>query len=204
MPLNRRLLLFLAVAWIRTLRPRFVDSPPLPASGILVLWHEDMLPCLAAFAHRNMRVLISQSEDGEFGARAAEGLGYRAVRGSSSRGGVTALKTLARDLRSNGGWVAVVADGPRGPRRASKPGAAWLADTTGLPTYCVSAISSGFSLNSWDRCRIPLPFAAVRLRLSAAPVRLNISKALISLTSDDIDAAMKENENRLCEFLSLG
>ncbi len=141
-----------------------------------------------------MRVLISQSKDGEWGARAAEKLGYHAVRGSTSKGGVTALKTLARDLREKGGWVAVVADGPRGPRRASKPGAAWLAETTGLPTYCVSAVSSGFNLNSWDHCRIPFPFAKIRLRCT---------KALISLTSENIDATMKENENRLHEFLSL-
>jgi lysophospholipid acyltransferase (LPLAT)-like uncharacterized protein len=142
-----------------------------------------------------MRVLISQSEDGEFGARAAERLGYRAVRGSSSKGGVTALKALARDLRENGGWVAVVADGPRGPRRASKPGAVWLAEATNIPLTCVSAFaSSGFALNSWDRCRIPLPFSKISLRCS---------KPLILLTSSELDDSMRENENRLREFLSL-
>jgi lysophospholipid acyltransferase (LPLAT)-like uncharacterized protein len=193
--LSRRILLSIAVAWIRSLRPRFVDSPTLPDSGILVLWHEHMLLCLPAFAHRNMRVLISQSQDGEFGARAAEQLGYRTVRGSSSKGGMTALKALARDLRENGGWVAVVADGPRGPRRASKPGAAWLAETTGLPTYGVSAAAPGFNLNSWDQCRVPFPFAAIRLRCA---------KVLILLAPESLDEAMKENENRLREFLSLG
>jgi lysophospholipid acyltransferase (LPLAT)-like uncharacterized protein len=195
MNLLHRCVLGAAILWVRSLRPRFVDSPPLPDSGILVLWHEDMLPCLAAFAHRDLRVLISQSKDGEFGARAAERLGYRPMRGSSSRGGVAALKGLAQDLKKDGGWVAVVADGPRGPRRASKPGAAWLGEIAGLPTWCVSAVSPrGFTLNSWDRCRIPLPFSRVRLRCS---------QALISGASDNLDAAMKENERRLREFLSL-
>jgi lysophospholipid acyltransferase (LPLAT)-like uncharacterized protein len=187
----RRLSLFFAVAWIRSLRPRFVDSPQLPESGILVLWHEHMLLCLPAFAKRNMRVLISQSRDGEWGARAAESLGYRVVRGSSSRGGAAALKSLARELRENGGWVAVVADGPRGPRRASKPGAAWLAETAGWPAWCVSASSRGFTLESWDRCRIPIPFGRIHLR--CVPVA----------ASGNIDAALKENEGRLREFLSL-
>jgi lysophospholipid acyltransferase (LPLAT)-like uncharacterized protein len=188
------LALSLALLWIRSLRPRFVDSAPLPASGILVLWHEHMLLCLPAFRRMNMRVLISQSEDGEFGARAVERLGYRAVRGSSSRGGATALKTLAREVRKNGGsgvWIAVVADGPRGPRRASKPGAAWLAETAGLPAYGVSAFSSGFTLGSWDRCRIPIPFGRIHLRCAPLP------------ESGNFDAAMKENEDRLREFLSL-
>jgi lysophospholipid acyltransferase (LPLAT)-like uncharacterized protein len=193
-PARRALLVFAreaALLWVRSLRPRFVDSPALPASGILVLWHEDMLPCLAAFAHRRMRVLVSRSEDGEFGARAAERLGYRAVRGSSSRGGAAALKILARELRENGGWVAVVADGPRGPRRASKPGAAWLAETAGLPAWGVSAFSRGFTLNSWDRCRIPIPFGRIHLRCTPLP------------GSGNIDAALEENEVRLREFLSL-
>ena len=101
---SRRLALEAALPWVRSLRPRFVDSPPLPASGILVLWHEHMLPCLAAYQKRGMRVLVSASRDGEFGARAAERLGYRVVRGSSSRGGAAALRALAEELRRDGGW----------------------------------------------------------------------------------------------------
>lgn len=179
LPLAQKLLLPPALLWVRSLRPRFVDSPPLPASGVLVLWHEHMLPCLAAFQKRDMRVLISASRDGELGARAAERLGYRAVRGSSSRGGAEALRALATELKRDGGWVAFVADGPRGPRRRAKPGAAWLAEHTGLPLYGVVAdCPLGFTLNSWDRCRVPLPFSRVRLRVA----RLN---------ARDIDTAMR-------------
>ncbi len=126
-----------------------------------------MLCCLPAFARRGMRVLISQSRDGEFGAQMAKRLGYVPVRGSSSRGGASALRALARDLSENGGWVAFVADGPRGPRRVAKPGAAWLARETGLPIFQVEAEAwPCFRLKSWDRCVIPLPFAGIRLRLS--------------------------------------
>jgi lysophospholipid acyltransferase (LPLAT)-like uncharacterized protein len=143
-------------------------------------------------------VLISQSKDGDFGARAAERLGYRAVRGSSSRGGATALKSLARDLREakdkTGGWIAIVADGPRGPRRAAKPGATWLAEHTGLPLWCVSAAAPGLSLQSWDRCRLPWPGARVMLRCAEAP---------ISADDKTLGATMQENERRLREFLSL-
>jgi lysophospholipid acyltransferase (LPLAT)-like uncharacterized protein len=167
MTLLRRLALEAALGWVRSLRPRFVESPPLPDSGILVLWHEHMLPCLAAFQKRNMRVLISASRDGEFGARAAERLGYRTVRGSTSRSGAAALRALAGALQREGGWVAIVADGPRGPRREAKPGAAWLARRTGLPVFGATAdCPIGFTLNSWDRCRIPLPFSRVRLRVA--------------------------------------
>ena len=118
--------------WIRSLRPRIV-GPTLPASGILVLWHADMLPCLRAFAGTGMRVLVSHSRDGDFGAAVATRLGYDVLRGSSSRGGVSALRGIARDLRARGGWIALVADGPRGPRGVCKPGAVWLSQTLDLP-----------------------------------------------------------------------
>jgi lysophospholipid acyltransferase (LPLAT)-like uncharacterized protein len=162
-----RLMASLGLRWIQSLRPRFVTPGILPPSGILALWHEHMLLCLPAFAHRNMRVLISQSRDGEFGALAASRLGYVPVRGSSSRGGAIALRSIARDLTGNGGWVAIVADGPRGPRRVAKPGAEWLSQTTGLPVFHVTAAArSAIRLNSWDRCVVPLPFARVELKLS--------------------------------------
>jgi lysophospholipid acyltransferase (LPLAT)-like uncharacterized protein len=126
-----------------------------------------MLPSLRAFAGRNMRVLISQSRDGEFGARAAMALGYRVVRGSSSRGGAAALRGIAEDLKQHGGWIALVADGPRGPRAVCKPGAAWLSQATGLPVVCVAARTRlGFTLGGWARVKVPYPFTKVELRLS--------------------------------------
>ncbi len=156
----------LLTAWIRSLRPRLAGDP-LPASGILVLWHSDMLPCLRAFAGSGMRVLISQSRDGELGAAAAAALGYRVLRGSDSRGGVAALKRLARELEADGGWIALVADGPRGPRGVMKPGAAWLARQTGLPVVCAAARSPlGITLGGWAKVRVPLPFSRVAVRLS--------------------------------------
>jgi lysophospholipid acyltransferase (LPLAT)-like uncharacterized protein len=163
----RSTLLRLAILWVRSLRPRFNPQLSLPDSGILVLWHADMLPCLSAFAGKNMRVLISQSRDGEWGAQAAERLGYRVLRGSSSHGGAAALRGLAQDLRQHGGWVALVADGPRGPRRVCKPGAVWLAKSAELPVVCVAARARlGFTLGGWAKVKVPLPFTRVELRLS--------------------------------------
>ncbi len=167
MNIKSKISLSIALFWLKILRCRFDPPINLPSSGILTLWHEHMLCCLPAFAHRNMRVLISQSRDGEIGAWAAERFGYRVMRGSSSRGGAGALRELARDLSANGGWVALVVDGPRGPRRVAKPGAAWLSRETGLPVFHVTAeVKWGFRLNSWDRCVVPLPFSTVTLKLS--------------------------------------
>lgn len=160
-------LLLPALLWVRSLRTSLV-GPPLPDSGILVLWHADMLPCLRGFAHRGLRVLISRSRDGDLGARAAERLGYRVLRGSDSRGGVAALKRIARELEREGGWVALVADGPRGPRGICKPGAVWLSRACGLPVVAVRADAPrGVTLGGWARVRVPWPFTRATLRVSA-------------------------------------
>lgn len=157
---------FLATSWVRSLRARLA-GPALPPSGVLVLWHADMLPCLRAFAGRGMRVLVSRSRDGELGARAAQALGYRVIRGSSSRGGAQALRLLARELRAEGGWIALVADGPRGPRGVCKPGAPWLSRHAGLPVVCASAsVPVGVTLGGWARVKLPLPFSRVTVQVS--------------------------------------
>ena len=94
--------------------------------------------------------------------------GYRVVRGSSTRGGTDALRHLSHRLAIHGGWAVLVVDGPRGPRRISKPGATILSKLTGLPVVTVTAHATpSFRLNSWDQCVVPLPFAKVSLKLSA-------------------------------------
>jgi lysophospholipid acyltransferase (LPLAT)-like uncharacterized protein len=145
------------------------------------------VPCLSAFAGKNMRVLISQSRDGEFGAKAASALGYRVVRGSDSRGGAKALRGLAEDLRRDGGWIALVADGPRGPRGICKPGAVWLSRATGLPVLCVAARARvGFTLGGWAKVKVPLLFTRVELRLSMP---------IYPETPEEIEKAMRKIRN---------
>jgi len=81
------------------------------------------------------------------------------VRGSSSRGGVEALRELARAIRA-GEDVAVVPDGPRGPARRLQAGIVALAATTGAPIVPVGvAARPARRLHSWDRFMVPVPFA---------------------------------------------
>ena len=64
---------------------------------IIAIWHQRFLPALAyvtRFRHFEPVIMISQSRDGELAARFAEKLGLVPVRGSSSRGGTTALSAI--------------------------------------------------------------------------------------------------------------
>lgn len=147
--------------------PLLPASPPLPAAGILGLWHEHLPALLPVFAHRNIAVLISQSRDGEWAARACHRFGYRVFRGSDSRGSV-ALRHLARALEGPFPLVGMALDGPRGPRRRAKPGLLWLTGRKDLPFFPL-AVSAGpaFRLSSWDRALVPWPFARIAVRLGS-------------------------------------
>lgn len=116
-------------------------------------------------------VMISQSRDGERIAQLVEALGWRAIRGSSSRGGARGLARMIREVRSGALGVHMV-DGPRGPAGRIKPGLLLLAQRTGaviVPTVAVAR--PRWQAGSWDRMQVPLPFARVVLR-SLDPVEV--------------------------------
>jgi lysophospholipid acyltransferase (LPLAT)-like uncharacterized protein len=128
---------------------------------IFSLWHGQLLPLLWHHRHQQVAVLISEHRDGELVARLARSLGYRLLRGSSTRGGERALLGIVRDLR-DGGEVAVTPDGPRGPAFKYAPGALVAAQRSGAPILPVAAhASSAWRLGSWDRFLVPKPFARV-------------------------------------------
>lgn len=124
-------------------------------------WHETI--GLMACIHRNRGycTLTSISFDGELAARFAQRFGFIAVRGSSSRGGVAALAHLEQQV-VNGPGVAYTLDGPKGPRRQSKAGVAYIAARTGMPIVPGAvAIDRAWRLRSWDRFIIPKPGARI-------------------------------------------
>jgi lysophospholipid acyltransferase (LPLAT)-like uncharacterized protein len=104
-------------------------------------------------------VLTSRSRDGEILARYVRRFGLEVVRGSTSRGGAVALRALTRAVRA-GTDVAVVPDGPRGPRERVQPGVVHLAAATGAPVVPLAfAAHPARRLSTWDRFLVPLPFA---------------------------------------------
>jgi lysophospholipid acyltransferase (LPLAT)-like uncharacterized protein len=127
-------------------------------------WHACQLP--AAYICRNLgvRVMSSNSYDGEYMGRIIRKFGFVAVKGSSSRNAVRALLGLRRALEE--GWsVAFTLDGPRGPRYKVKPGPVALARSSGVPmTMFHMAVDRAWVLNTWDRLIIPKPFSRVLLR----------------------------------------
>ena len=152
---------------------------------IYSLWHGNMLPLLYHHRDQGVAVLISEHSDGEIIARIAESLGYRTVRGSTSRGAARALLGLGRVL-TDGGNLAVTPDGPRGPAKSYAPGVAIVAQRTRAPVIGVVASAKwSWRLKTWDRFLIPLPFAVVHVAYSD-PVRIEATD--LRKAAEDVDA----------------
>lgn len=153
--------------WIGTLRYRYrplgcnVDPnrPENQGRYIYAFWHENLLLPAYHYGRRDIWVLISEHADGEMIAKTCRHLGFNVVRGSLTRGGVKAVRSMLTLSRK--GHLAFTPDGPRGPRRHLQPGLVYLASRTGLPIVPVGiAYERAWRLRSWDRFALPWPWSA--------------------------------------------
>lgn len=133
-------------------------------SVIFCLWHQSLLEVLGAHHGQHVAALTSLSGDGTIMAEYISRIGLRAVRGSSSRGGLKAARELMNAIQE--GWhAAITVDGPRGPFKEVKPGPFEIARRTGAPIIPVGVRASGEASfkRAWDRFRLPLPRSRVAL-----------------------------------------
>ena len=130
---------------------------------VFLLWHEALLPLLWQHRGQGISIVVSEARDGRYLADFATSLGYRALYGSSTRGGARALLGAVRELHA-GRAVAFTPDGPRGPRRQLKPGVIAAAQRGAAVVVPLHAESKpAWRLPSWDRLMIPRPFARVTI-----------------------------------------
>ncbi len=190
------LLLTVSKLLLKTLKveTEFLSPPEFPC--IVAFWHGRMF--LLPFALREfsdkVAILISRHRDGELIAKIVERLGFKTVRGSTGRGkgGERAFLQMLKLLKE-GYCVAITPDGPKGPKEKVKPGVVKLSLTSGVPIYPLTfACSSCFTLNSWDRFKIPKPFSKCKVLLGnplkpenfsdEEEMRLELERELKSLT----------------------
>ncbi|MDA0856504.1 MAG: lysophospholipid acyltransferase family protein [Proteobacteria bacterium] len=129
---------------------------------IICAWHHDIYFSSWLLKDFELTALISSSKDGEYINQILSGFGFRAVRGSSTRGGIGAMKQLVRCLK-DGNAVAITPDGPQGPIHKIQEGIVALAKMTGVPIIPWRyEASSCWKLNSWDSHKIPKPITKIK------------------------------------------
>jgi len=150
-----------SVSWEEGSPKSFAERP-----YVYSFWHNCMIPAMYWCRNLNVRVMSSDSFDGEYTGRIMQKFGFVKVRGSSSKGAIRALLGMRRALED--GWtVAFTIDGPKGPRYVAKPGPVVLSRSTGAPLVVFHiAIDRAWILNTWDRAMIPKPFSRALIRVS--------------------------------------
>ena len=134
---------------------------------ILCIHHQQFFPAIRYFQRYKKYkpgLMISRSRDGELISAVANRSGWATVRGSSSRGGVEALRELIDHLAEHR-LAGHIIDGPRGPFGVVKPGVIRLAHATDsviVPFY--TRADRAWYARSWDRFFLPKPFSKVVLR----------------------------------------
>jgi hypothetical protein len=126
------------------------------------MWHDHIV--LAAFSLKtfNLAGLISQHRDGGYLADSVMMAGIRPVRGSTSRGGLEAVREILSlpDLH-----LAMTPDGPRGPRHEMKDGIIYISSRSHRPVVPCALLADRFWSvpGSWTDMLIPRPFSKVVL-----------------------------------------
>lgn len=173
------------------------EGEPKTHPAIYCFWHRCVFAAAYVFRNHDIRVLTSRSYDGEYIARIIERLGFRAVRGSSSRGALPGLRELQREL-SRGEFVAFTIDGPRGPRYVAKPGPIHLGRITGAPIFpFYVAVEHAWILKTWDAFIIPKPFSRVHAYVHS-PTRVASTAELdqpLARMQRELEEAQKRAEN---------
>ncbi|MCH8126554.1 lysophospholipid acyltransferase family protein [candidate division KSB1 bacterium] len=134
---------------------------------LISAWHGRLLMPLFRFRHKKLIVLVSQHLDGEMIARSLHRLGYRTIRGSSTRGGSKAVQEMVKTMK-NGNSAVIIPDGPTGPRHQLKMGVVYMAMVAGVPIIPMTfSANSAYVLNSWDRFLVPKPFSSVLIKIGS-------------------------------------
>ena len=161
--LGRIVLRLIGLSW----RVRYVRFGPFRAgrarnkSALFAFWHGRQLPLVHTHRNEDVTVLVSRNKDGQYASNVLHSMGFQTVRGSSSRGGFEAVRSISVVLR-NGFDAAVTPDGPRGPAQSVKSGLAHISRLGNRPLVPMGASAwPAIRLASWDRFLLPLPFARV-------------------------------------------
>ena len=134
---------------------------------LLCTWHQQFFSAIRYFQSYNIykpSIMISESRDGEIVAGLANRAGWYPVRGSSSRSGRNALKSMITKLKETR-LACHIVDGPKGPFGKVKAGVIRLAHVTDavIVPFNVSA-ENAWKFRSWDKFILPKPFSKVSIR----------------------------------------
>lgn len=202
---------FFVFAWTlhKTYRYRFFATHHRDAAGLgdrrpvaLALWHGNSFVGTLAHTYQAFSPLCSLSPDGRMVAFLCEKMGLQPILGSSTRGGKSARDALLEGV-ARGLSPAITVDGPKGPARQAKPGIIDIARKAQIAILPMAAVGDkAWTLGSWDKLRIPKPFARVAV-CYGAPIRVpeDAQDDRFEACRSALDASLNELEHEALRSL---
>lgn len=160
---------------------------------LIAMWHGDLL--MQPHNYRafrkdgNIKVIVSEHKDGIIIRKVCNYLGVYDIQGSSSKGGVRALRAALKEIK-NGVDVAITPDGPRGPRFSVADGLVAISQKTKTRIIALNSYPTSYwQINSWDKFVVPKPFGTINFYISDA----------FSLEGLELEEAKELVKNKLLE-----
>ena len=166
-------------------------------SVIISTWHGQLLTTFMHLAKKKYYGLAGLNRDGELISRVGNQLGWKILRGSSSRGGSRIFIEIVKILRHPSTLIGITPDGPRGPEKIPKAGVIKAAQKTGAIIIPVSSISTrNWKFVNWHTFFLEKPFGKIYLKYGK-PITFKIEDDF-ELCKNSLIKAMEnvEKENR--------
>jgi len=120
-------------------------------------WHGRLLMMPVVYKGKDLSFLVSPHRDGQVVGKAFGRFGFHAILGSTTRKGFSGFKQM---VKARGSDIAIVPDGPRGPRRRVQIGVIELAKLTERAVIPLSFSASKRKIfKTWDQFLLPYPFS---------------------------------------------
>ena len=150
-------------------------------------------------AKSNYYGLTGTNRDAELISRIGSKLGWRLLRGSSSKGGSEIIPEIVNVLNNPPSLIAITPDGPKGPEKIPKPGIIRAAQKTGAVIIPISVFSTkNWQFINWHTFFLEKPFGRIFLEYGS-PISF--------LENDDLEScknilieAMNETEKNNTDF----
>ena len=167
-------------------------------SVIISTWHGQLLTPFMHLAKKNHYGLAGLNRDGELISKVGNQLGWKILRGSSSKGGSRIFIEIVKILRQPSTLIGITPDGPRGPEKIPKAGVIKAAQKTGAIIIPVSSISTrNWKFVNWHTFFLEKPFGKIYLKYGQ-PITFKIDddfelcKSSLIKAMDDVEKENKE------------
>ena len=167
-------------------------------SVIISTWHGQLLTPFMHLAKKKHYGLAGLNRDGELISKVGNQLGWKILRGSSSKGGSRIFIEIVKILRQPSTLIGITPDGPRGPEKIPKAGVIKAAQKTGAIIIPVSSISTrNWKFVNWHTFFLEKPFGKIYLKYGQ-PITFKIDddfelcKSSLIKAMDDVEKENKE------------